>query len=117
VLRVQVVFFLGEALSPGRRGGGIPWVLFFMCSVSAAQPCPRFLVGKPHHIVVAVQGPPFLWDSLAVRPPDSIGALRPINTRVAFVPLLQVFPLSIVISLRYTSIYYRRLVATHSAHW
>jgi hypothetical protein len=57
VLRVQVVFFLGEALSPGRRGGGIPWVLFFMCSVSAAQPCPRFLVGKPHHIVVAVQGP------------------------------------------------------------
>ena len=25
---------------------------------SAAQPCPRFRVGKPHHVVVAVQGPP-----------------------------------------------------------
>jgi hypothetical protein len=59
----------------------------------------------------------FVWVSLALRPPDSIGALRPIYTHVAFVPLLQVFPLSIVISLRYTSIYYRRLVTTNSAHW
>ena len=25
---------------------------------SAAQPCPRFRVGKPHHVVVAVQAPP-----------------------------------------------------------
>ena len=32
---------------------------------SAAQPCPRFRVGKPHHVVVAVQGPPvFHCDNL-----------------------------------------------------